>query len=398
MKAFDYIAIGAGGQTVTGRLNAESELKLDEQLEKDGLTLARAKPVKRQTGMRGARLSVDDLVSFTTQAATLLAAGVPVVRGLRGMAEHARTPEAKLVVTEIVRDLEAGGTLAEAFDNQSRSFPAVYRAAVRAGELSGALPEVLSRMASYLDWKRTIRATTMQALVYPGILCVAIVGLVITLLTFVLPRIIGMFPGGPEDLPVQTRVLIGMSDFMTTNAVALVAGFVVACGALVCGMKHERGRLLASRLVLRVPKLGHVAKMISVSKFASTSATLYGAGCDVYTVLKVSGEACGNASLSRRFANISESVRRGRTITESLRADGGMDPLLIQMADIGEQTGGLAQAFEQLAAYYDREVPRTVKWFLSFLEPAILVVAGVVVAFILVAALMPIFSLYENLG
>lgn len=398
MKTFEYSAVAGSGQAVTGRLRAEDELDLDRALEARGLTLIKAKALGKSNSAAGIKLNRAELITFTTQMATVISAGVPIVDGLRQLSLRMRTLAGRAVVEEIVRDLEGGHSLSEAMERQKRSFPDVYRASIDAGELSGDLPGVLRRLAKYLEWVRAIRATTLQALIYPCMLGLAVVGLTVVLITFVLPRITGLFPGGREQLPQETLTLLAISDFMTDNWLLVLLALVGGAACFVMALKHPVSRRRISRAALAIPRYGQVARMLATSKFASTAATLQQAGCEVHKVLNVAGVACGNAHLSYRFAAVTEGVQRGRTITESLSAEPLMDPLLIQMASVGEQSGDLAGAFDKLASYYDEEVPRMVKWFLSLLEPLILVVGGVVVAYVLMAALLPIFNMYESMG
>jgi type II secretory pathway component PulF len=398
VRTFEYSAVGATGQVITGRQAAQDELHLDRELEGQGLTLTRAKVLARVRSGRAAAMSRGELISFTTQLATVISAGVPIVGGLSALGKRMRTERGRTVVEELVRDLEAGQPLSKAMERQSASFPTVFRASISAGELSGNLPRVLKRLAAYLEWVRAIRATTIQALVYPCILATAVLGLTVVLITFVLPRIIGLFPGGRDQLPKETRLLLSISEFMTGNWVLVLLGVGAAVAGFVFALRRPKSRCFLSRLSLSIPRYGEVSRMLATSKFASTAATLQQAGCEVYKVLGVAGEACGNAYLASRFAVVKARVERGQTITESLEHEPIMDPLLVQLAGVGEQSGDLADAFEKLSDYYDQEVPRMVKWFLSLLEPAILLVGGVVVAFVLLAALLPVFNLYDSLG
>ena len=398
MKAFEYTAISSSGEVVTGRQHAEDELELDRTLESHGLTLSKARVIARRAEAAIGKMSRAELIQFTNQLATVISAGVPIVEGLRDLAVRMRTANGRAVVEQLVRDLEGGHSLSEAMARQDTSFPDVYRASIDAGELSGHLPRVLKRLAGYLEWVRSIKATTVQALVYPCILSCAVLGLIVVLITWVLPRIIGLFPGGREQLPSETKTLLAISDFATTNWAWLLLAFGALVASYVTALRKPRSRRLLSRVALAIPRYGECARMIATSKFAATAATLQMAGCEVHKVLTVAGSACGNAYLTHRFAVVTEGVQRGRTITESLSDEPLMDPLLLQMTGVGEKSGDLADAFEKLSEYYDQEVPRMVKWFLALLEPAIMLIGGVVVAFVLMAALMPVFSLYENLG
>lgn len=393
---FEYQALGQNGP-VAGRVRAASELELDRDLERQGLTLVKSKIVSGDSAAKGAKLNTGDLVSFTSQVAMVISAGVPIVQGIRELSKRMPRADSRLVINDLVRELEAGGSLSQAMDIHSRSFPTVYRASVEAGELSGAMPQVLRRMAAYLEWARSIRQTTTQALVYPGMLCLAIVALVIVLITFVLPRIVKMFPGGPEDLPSQTRHLMQLSSFLTGNWPVIVGMLAAGLTSAVLWGRTATGRLFFSTVLMRVPRLGEVMRMLAISKFASTASTLQNAGCDIFSVLTLSSSACGNAVMQGAFGRVIERVRHGQPLTQAFEKEPGMDPMLVQMVGVGEQSGDLGTALEQLDDYYNKEVPRLVKWFMSLLEPAILVVAAVVVAYVLLAALLPVLDMYEKL-
>jgi len=393
---FQYRAMGPNGP-VEGRHRAESEVALDRELERRGLTLVSSKVVSGQSSARGAKMATGDLVAFTSQVATVISAGVPVVQGIRELAKRVPRAQSRAVIEDVVRELEAGASMSQAMDSHARSFPAVYRASVQAGELSGDMPAVLRRMASYLEWARSIRQTTTQALVYPAILSLAIVGLVVVLVTFVLPRIVKIFPGGPEDLPAHTRRLMALSDFLIGNWLALVALLGASLFGAVSWNRTPQGRLFFSHALMRVPRLGHLMRMLAISKFASTASTLQNAGCDIYSVLNLSSAACGNAVMEGAFARVVERVKQGQALSQAFEKEPGMDPLLLQMIGVGEQSGDLGTALENLSEYYNKEVPRLVKWFMSLMEPAILVLAAAIVAYVLLAALLPVLDMYEKM-
>lgn len=397
MKTFEYSAVSRDGLSVSGCAFAESEHALDSELEGRGLVLTRASQRSERDRSRGGKLSNADLINLTHQLSTVTGAGVRVVEGLISIGQRLEKKPSRDVVERIVASLRHGNSLSEALDLESGSFPAVFRASVRAGEASGALDKVLLRLARHMSWVRGIRATTMQALTYPAILFVALFGLVLVLLYFVLPRLIGLFPGGRDSLPVQTRIVLGISDFMRDNVLYLgAAGALIGFG-LYRALASPRGRAWLHSVLLGAPLVGRITRQLATSKFACTASILQSAGCDVFTVLDVSASTCGNAAMQQSFARVANGVRRGNTISQGLEKEPHIDPLLIQMVSVGESTGGLDRSLESLVEYYDEEIPRSVKRFLSILEPAMLVCAGAIVAFILLAAIMPIFSLYGNL-
>ncbi len=398
MKAFEYVAADPRGRRTSGTAWASGENELDSLLEAKGLVLTEAKVIADDRAVRRTRVKKAELINLTNQLATVTGAGVPLVEGLRGIGERLETEGGRRLVQEMVTGLEAGESLSNVMGSYPKAFPDVYRSSVAAGEEAGALERVLQRLASHLEWVRGMRATTVQALIYPVILCFAIFGLILVLLYFVLPRIVGMFPGGAEDLPAETRFVLAISNFLRDQWLPLLIGGSLAGVAAVFGSRRPAGRRFLHRQLLRIPKLGTVASQIATSKFACTAGILQAAGCDVFTVLNVSSRCCGNAAMEAAFNRATERVKRGATISDALEQEPLMDSLLVQMVSVGERTGDLDRCLERLVKHYDDEVPRSVKRFLSLLEPALLLGAGGVVAFILLAALLPIFDLYESMG
>ncbi len=397
MKTFRYTAATLAGARVTGHGFATSELELDRDLESRGMLLTRVKEVGRASRARQKNLSRSELIHFTAQLATVCGAGVPLVEGLRGIARRMPRGVANLV-EEMISRLQAGESFSDVLERYPRSFPPVYRASVRAGELSGALDTVLTRMTRHLEWVHAMRATTTQALIYPTILFCAVCGLIAILLYHVLPKIIGLFPGGVDELPGETRAVLAVSDFLTTNGHVLGPLVVAIVGGMVAGQRFPRVRRATHRAILAIPRIGGVAANIATSKFAATASTLQSAGCDVFTVLGVGASTCGNAAMSESFQRAEARVRRGLPISDALAEEPLVDPLLVQMVAVGEKSGRLDQALERLSAHYDEDVPRDVKKMLVLLEPALLVGAGAIVAFVLLAALLPIFEMYDRLG
>ena len=397
MKSFEYVAIGADGQTVRGSLFASGEDELDASLEARGLVLTRARELDAKRRVGAARLTRAQLLHMTHQLAFLVHAGVPLVQGLRSVAERMPKGPPQNLVEDMARFIEGGGTLSEAMEQHPAAFPRLMRASVRAGEASGSLDAVLVRIAAHMGWAGRVRATTMQALVYPAILCAAILGLIAILLWFLLPRILTLLPSGEGALPLPTRIVKGISDWGVVHAVPLGFGLVLLVGAFVLARRDPRGRLVLDTIVLRMPGFGSIAAKLSTTKFAATTSVLYRAGCDAFRTLDIASATTDNAALETTFARAADRVRGGALLSEALEKERDIDPLLVQMISVGESTGDLSGALDALVEFYDDEVPRAVKRFLSMLEPAILLGAGAVVAFVLLAAILPIFEVYGSL-
>ncbi|MFT5285841.1 MAG: type II secretory pathway component PulF [Planctomycetota bacterium] len=398
MKFFNYRAIADNGGLVTGETAALSELYLDADLEQRGLLLTRAREVKPRQLSARARLSRSELLQLTSTLATLYGAGVPLVDGLRSFKERTPSPRLTTLLSEMLIQLEEGASLSEVIEGKPMAFPSVFHASIAAGEASGSLDEVLARLVKHMEWSEAMRATTMQALIYPTILLAAVGVLIGILLFHVLPSIVTMFPGGAADLPQETQAVLAFSSFFTERAALLLVPIALCTLALLLVPRVSSLRFGAHRLMLELPWFGTMASKIAISKFAATAAILKRSGCDVITLIRVSAKASGNVAIEKAFERCGERVKSGQSFSKAMQAEALIDPMLIEVTHIGECSGELGPALARMSEHYEREVPRSVRNTLAIFEPALLISAGAVVAFVLLAAMLPILDLYDKLG
>lgn len=394
MKSFEFVAVAADGTTLRGREDAVDERQLDRELDRRGVVLVRARPARAE----GGSLSTRELIAFTSQLSVTVEAGVPLLEALDGLARRSLRPDAKRVIERLGRALRAGAPLSEAMGREPRSFPLVYRASVQAGEASGSLAPLLVRLGQHMEWQEGVRATARQALIYPAFLGLALVGLVVLMLTFLIPRLASLYPGGRADLPVPTQIVLGLSD--QVQALAPLLGVLAVAGgvAFVVLRRRRAFQVRFDRLLLRIPLLGSVLHQVATSRFASVASTLQAAGCDIRQVIEIAATSCGNAAIGASLERVGAAAQRGSSLTEGLSREPLADPLLAQLVAVGESSGDLDGCLARLATWYDQDVPRRVKRFLAVLEPALLLVSAVIVGFLLLATLLPIFKLYDTLG
>ncbi|MCB9913595.1 MAG: type II secretion system F family protein [Planctomycetes bacterium] len=398
MRSFEYVAVGADGHRVTGRDLAESELALDRLLERRGLVLTSAKALSEARLDAKCGLRRDELVTFTTQLATVTGAGVPIVEGLGGIGDRLHSARGKALVGRMLDGLRAGESLSAVLEPFPGVFPPVYRASVRAGEASGALDTVLERMAGYLEWTRGMRATTVQALIYPAILMLATLGLILVLLLHRAAQAAGAVPGGGRAAALADRARAGRVRLRARARAAAGArerrrrrgrrlGLAAARGA-----PRDRPRAAArAQARRRAAEDRHEPLRLDVLHAARRGLQRLHGAAGRLRDLRQRGDARGLRARRRARPQGPRDLGgagRGTRRRPAARADGQR----------GERAGALDLTLAKLAAYYDEEVPRTVKRFLSLLEPALLLGAGAIVSFILMAAVMPLFQLYETLG
>lgn len=397
MPSWDWSAVDARGRRETGSSDAADELALDRELERRGLVLVAARRLDPGAEEDAVRVAPVELAGLTARMATLVRAGVPLVSGLEGLAEREERRGVRVLLAGLARDLRGGSSLSQALEKRPNVFPREYRAAVHAGESSGALAEVLDGLAAHLESKAALWGRARQALVQPFLLACALLGLVVLLVCFLLPRVSALYGANQAALPFETRVLLAASAFLRENGVLfLITAAVLAAGAW-CLRGDERLRRFVHGRLFALPRLGRVLRAIATARFASTAAVLHGAGCDALTLLTVSGEASGNAAFRAATERAAERVARGALFSEALAPEPCVDRLLVQVVAVGEKSGALAPTLKDAARRYEADVPRELARFFAFLEPTLLLVSGVVVAWILLAALLPIFDLYEHL-
>lgn len=394
MKTFEYVAVAADGTTLKGREEALDERQLDRDLDRRGIVLVRARAARAE----GGALTTRELIAFTSQLSVTVEAGVPLLESLDGLSQRSVRPEAQRVIERLTRALRAGASLSEAMEREPRSFPIVYRASVQAGEASGSLAPLLVRLAEHMEWQQGVRGTARQALIYPAFLGFALLGLVVLMLTFLIPRLASLYPGGRADLPVPTQIVLGLSDQVQALAPLLGGVFVVLVVVFLALRRRRSFQERFDRLLLRIPMLGSVMHQVATSRFASVASTLQAAGCDIKRVIEIAAASCGNAAIGASLERVGKAAQRGSSLSEGLKQESLADPLLVQLVAVGEASGDLDGCLARLASWYDQDVPRRVKRLLSVLEPGLLIVSALIVGFLLLATLLPIFKLYETLG
>jgi len=393
LRTFEFVAVGPDGATLRGREAAADEAGLDELLDRRGIVLVRAHVARED----GGHLSTAELIAFTSQLAVTAEAGVPLLDALDGFARRSRRHEARLVLERIAQALRAGAPLSEAMERESATFPLVYRASIRAGEASGSLGALLLRLVAHIEWQQEVRSTVRKALVYPAFLGVALLGLVVLMLTFLIPRVASMYPDGRDGLPLPTRIVMSVSDHVRSAAPWVAVALVAAVIAWFSLRKRARFQVTVHRALLRIPGIGVILHQVATARFSGVAATLQAAGCEIGQVIRIAADGCGNAALAASFRRVGDSILRGETLSKGLEAEPLADPLLVQVVAVGESAGDLDGCLARLATWYDQDVPRRVRRFLGVFEPALLLASAVVVGFLLLAALMPIFNLYDKL-
>jgi general secretion pathway protein F len=403
MAQFQYRAADGDGKILEGTIDAGEVAAAVARLRDRGLIplrVAEAGPAR--TGLasislpsvkprRGVRHR--DLLIFTHELSTLLGAGLPLDRSLSILSELSERAELKRVVSEILQSVQRGKSLAEALAAHPKVFAPLYVNMVRAGEIGGVLDHVLLRLTDYLERADELRSEVRSALIYPAILTFVAMASVTILLTYVLPKFAAIFAQAGQALPLSTRFLLGLSDGLRSYWWAVV----IVIGAAGVGMAHytrtPAGRLQWDGLKLRIVLLGDLFRKLAVARFARTLGTLLRSGVPMLQALDIVREVTGNVVISRAIDEVKVGVRGGSGVATPLSHTAAFPPLALQMISVGEETGKLDEMLVQVADYFDKDVRAQVKRLTSLLEPALLLVGGLVVGFVVLSMFSAIFSI-----
>jgi type IV pilus assembly protein PilC len=392
---FTYEAVTDAGLLERGELEVAHEAELERTLDRRHLSLVRARR-RRIRRTSGPRIRARDLAELARYVAITCRGGLPLVDSLDDFAQQATSPALKSVLTQVLRDVRDGLSLSDAMARHPRAFDEGVLALTRAGEASGHMEEVMRRMAEQLEFQLDVKSKVKGALIYPCVLGCAVTGLVVLLITFLLPRIVGMLAQNNATLPTPTLVLLAISDFVTSHALALTGGVVATVVAARAFVRTKVGAVLFDRLVIATPALGALARMGAEARFVSTLRTLLSSGCEAVSALDMSADACGAPSMAARLRGASAKLREGTSFSEALGATRLLHPLVLRMVQLGERSGRMDEALATCVDHFGAEVPKRVRRTISILEPTIVCVAGFVVAFVLLATLMPVFTMYAT--
>lgn len=396
MAAFDYIAADAAGRTVRGSLSAVDEAAARKALAKRQLaplqlSPGRAGAVAASTSGRVGRLSPKALALTTRQLATLISVS-PLEEALRNLMLQADRPNVRRVLEGVHAGVIEGRRLSDAMGQQGAAFPPLYRAMTAAGEQSGALQPILERLADGLERDEVVRGKVLTALVYPCVLAVVALGVVVAMMTYIVPKVVDQFDSMGQTLPLLTRLVIGLSDLMRDWGwlMALVIAAVVAAGLI--ARRREAVRLKLDAWVLRLPLVGRLTRDLHGARMARTLSTMIAAGLPVLEGLTITARTVSNRALRRATEQMAEAVREGGLSAAMRRAE-VFPPILVYMTASGESSGRLEPMLERAADYLEREFSNFTAVMLSLLEPAIIVVMGGIVAVIVLSILLPILQI-----
>jgi type IV pilus assembly protein PilC len=341
----------------------------------------------------GGKVKDKEMAIFTRQFSTMIDAGLPLVQCLNILAEQSESKTLRSVTGQVARHVEAGSTLADALRRHPRTFDDLFTNLVEVGEAGGILDVVLQRLAAYIEKAAALKRKVKAAMVYPcAIIGVALL-VVIFMLTFVIPTFAQMFKDLGADLPLPTKIVMMLSDFVRGYILLLIAGMIGAVMALRSYYRTEGGRATIDALMLKTPVFGTLVRKVAVARFTRTLGTLVQSGVPILDGLRITARTAGNKVVEKAVLQCRAAVTEGKTMADPLRTSGVFPPMVTQMISVGEQTGALDAMLSKIADFYDDEVDTAVSTLTSLLEPIMIVFLGVVVGGLVVAMYLPIFKL-----
>ncbi|MGE0554150.1 MAG: type II secretion system F family protein [Gemmatimonadales bacterium] len=397
MAVFEYTAKNrTTGQILKGTLDVPSRDEVMAYLNKNRMLLVSVREQPKQLQFKlpgGGGISTRDLVIFTRQFATMINAGLPLVQSLNILAQQTENKALKDVVKQVVYDVEAGNTLADAFRKHPKAFPDLYVNMVAAGEAGGILDTILLRLATFLEKNDALVRKVKGAMVYPAVIISVAVIAIAVLLIFVIPTFESMFASVDMELPLPTQIVIGASNVLLQWWWAIILGIVMGAIGLRQYYHTPDGRKRVDGGMLRAPVIGDLLRKSAVSRFTRTLGTLISSGVSILDGLEITAKTAGNRVIHDAVMQSRASIAGGETIAGPLEHSAVFPPMVISMIAVGEQTGGLDEMLSKIADFYDSEVDVGVSALLSLMEPIMIVVLGVVVGGMVVAMYLPIFDM-----
>ena len=402
MPTFTYEMEGMGGQVNTGTLQASSLSDASARLRANGGRLLHVAPTQTSSPsllekMRGFRIEMgpglNDIRNFTTQLAVMIKAGINIRDAIEGVGEQVENPKFRKIIQQLKSDVEAGQPFSEALAKHPKVFSPLYVNMVRASEMSGSFGKMLGRIATYLGQQAETRSMVRGAMIYPAIIAIMAVVTTIFLLTFVLPRFGKIFAGKEALLPAPTMILMAISRFLREQWYIPVGVVVAGIAAFRMWIKSAKGHVQWDRFKLHMPLFKRMLRALYITRGLHTMGELISAGVPMLETLRITAEVSGNVVYERLWMQVHSAVQEGEKIVTPLQKQKTLPKNVVQMISAGEESGKLGEVLREVADFYAKELRNTIKAMTSMIEPLMIVIMGLIVGFIAMSIILPIFKM-----
>ena len=393
MGLYSYKAIDARGRSLIGQIEAVNLNDLELRLQRMGMDLVVGGPAKRRASMFRHAIGRPELINFCFHLEQLNTAGVPILEALadlRDSVDHARLRE---VISGLIESIQGGRNLSAAMADYKEVFPPVFASLIRAGEETGRLSQALASLADNLKWEDELIAQTKKLLAYPAFVGAIVLAVTMFLMIYLVPQMVSFIQGTGQPIPLQTRILIRVSDFFVGFWWAILAAPAAAlAGARIALARSAALRYRYDDLKLRAPLLGPILRKIILSRFASVFAMMYSAGITIIDCIKTSEDIVGNLAIREGLARAGQQIAEGKNISAAFQDAGLFPPLVIRMLRVGESSGRLDEALANVSYFYDRDVKDAIAKVQAMIEPAMTVILGALLGWVMLSVLGPIYD------
>lgn len=425
MPKFSYVALDSRGAEVRGEVDADNQTSALSKIREKGYfptsvgeATAAAKTAKKSSGKKGksasgsglkseiklpvlfTKVKTKELMVFTRQLATLVDAGLPLVRAMQVLERQEKNPGLKKALGEMADSIQSGSTFAEALAQHPKIYNKLYVNMAKAGEIGGVLDQVLLRLAEFMEKAQKIKNKVVGAMVYPLVVLIMAVGILTFLMIVIIPKFKEIFSEllDGQALPGLTQVVMNISETMTTRLPLVIGVIIVLVFAFKMAAKTKKGAYLVDAMKLRMPVFGNLIRKTVVGRFTRTLGTLMSSGVPVLQALNIVRDTAGNEVIANAVASIHDAVKEGENMAPPIESSGVFPPMVVSMVQVGEETGELPEMLMKIADSYDDEVDNAVAGLTSVIEPLLIVFLAVIVGTIVIALFLPLISIIGNLS
>ena len=399
MPNFAYRAIDAYGNIVTGTIDAPNESAVDARLKQSQKELLRCSTGRSFGFRRKQRIQRRDLIGFCFHMEQVSRAGLPLLEALTDLRDSLENPDFREVLANIISVVEGGKTLSQAMREHPDTFDEVFINLVAVGEETGELAEVMLKLTEALKWQDELVAQAKSIILYPAFVGFVVISVLLFMMLYVVPQMVDFIQEMGQELPIHTRALIGFSNFLTAHWWWVVpTPAVIFFGISLWARRSPSMRLRVDGWKLGMWYTGPIVSKIILSRFASYFALLYRAGLDVLAALRISEDIAGNAVVKNALARISDAIIAGKSLSDGIESTGLFPPLVVRMVSMGESTGQLDSALQNVSYFYDREVNESIDRLKAMIEPAMTVILGGIMAWVMLSVLGPIYETISSIG
>lgn len=397
MALFDYKAVGPDGKLVFGRIDALNTIDLEMRLKRMELDFISGKPIKTH-GFFGGTIPRRELINFCFHLEQLTRAGVPILEGLADLRDSIENPRFREVVASLIESIEGGATMSQAMAGHRKVFSKVFVSLVRAGEATGRLSEVLASVVESLKWEDELASQTKKVVMYPAFVGTVVIGAAFFLMIYMVPQLKQFVKNMGQELPPQTQALFFVSDLLVDYwYLFLLLPIFAAIGIVILIRTNPVFRRNFDGVKLRLPVAGPILRKIILSRFANTFALLYASGIPILDSIRTTQDVVGNRVIRNGLRRVEELIGEGQSVTAAFHSVGMFPPLVIRMLKVGENTGGLDTALQNVGYFYNRDVKESVEKLQAMIEPMLTVLLGTILGWIMLAVLGPVYDVISKI-